>query len=86
MQWRKPLKVVADVGKTRVVGTVLKSAPLTVTMKLEPIAMIETIRAWFMEHGVSLKEYRNMLKELGITRDGITKRHKIKHRVTYAGE
>ena len=77
------MQVVADVGKARVIGTVLKSAPLTVTMKLDPEALMGTLRAWFMEHGVSMTEYRHMLKELGITRKGITKRHKLKHRVVY---
>ena len=64
------------------IGTVLKSNPLTTVMKLEPIAMMETLRTWFMEHGVSMVEYRNMLRELGITRNGITKRHNLRHRVT----
>ena len=79
------MKVVADVGKARVIGTVLKSNPLTVVMKLDPIALMESLRTWFMEHGVSMREYRNMLKELGITRAGITKRHKLKHRVALCG-
>jgi hypothetical protein len=39
-----------------------------------------------MEHRVSMTEYRHMLKELGITRNGTTKRHNLKHRVVYAGE
>lgn len=64
------------------IGTVLKENPLTTVVKLEPTAMIETLRTWFMEHGVSMTEYRNMLREIGITRDGVTKRHNLKHRVS----
>lgn len=75
------MKVVVDVGKARVIGTVLKNNPLTTVVKLEPIALMATLRTWFMEHGVSMVEYRNMLKELGITRDGHTKRHNLRHRV-----
>jgi hypothetical protein len=85
MQWRKTLKVVADVGNTRVVGEMIKSNALTVLMKVDPEGMIGLLRSWFMENQVSMTEYRNMLKELGISRNGITKRHKLKHRVTYAG-
>jgi hypothetical protein len=64
-QWRKPLKVVADVGKARVIGTVLKENPLTTVVKLDPVMMMTTLRTWFMENGVSMVEYRRMLKELG---------------------
>jgi hypothetical protein len=85
MQWRKPLRVAVDVGKARVIGTVLKSNPLTTVVKLDPVTMMQTLRGWFMEHGVSMTEYRRMLKELGITRNGITKRHNLKHRVSNAG-
>jgi hypothetical protein len=41
-QWRKPLKVVADVGKARVIGTVLKENPLTTVVKLDPVMMMTT--------------------------------------------
>jgi len=73
---------VADVGKTRVIGTVVKENPLTTVMKLEPVTMMETLRSWFMENGISMTEYRRMLKELGINRNGITKRHNLKDRVS----
>jgi hypothetical protein len=85
-QWRKPLKVVADVGKTRVIGTVLKSNPLTTLVKIEPESLINLIRSYFMENGISLTEYHSHLKEMGVKRNGITKRHNLKHRVTYAGQ
>jgi hypothetical protein len=85
MQWRKPLKVVADVGSTRVVGEVIKPNALTTLIKIEPESLIKVLHTWFMENGVSMREYRNMLKAHGIKRNGITKRHNLKHRVTYAG-
>ena len=86
MQWRKPLKVVADVGSTRVVGTVIKSNPLTTLMKIEPESLIKVLRHYFMENGISVTEYWRDLKAMGIKRNGITKRHNLKHRVVYAGE
>jgi hypothetical protein len=54
-------------------------------VKLDPVTMMTTLRTWFMENGVSMVEYRRMLKELGITRDGVTKRHNLKHRVSVCG-
>jgi hypothetical protein len=69
-----------------VIGTVLKENPLTTVVKLDPESLITAIRTWFMENGASVTEYRRMLRELGITRYGITKRHNLKHRVTYAGQ
>jgi len=74
------LKVVADVGKARVIGTVLKSNPLTTLVKIEPESLIEMIRGYFMENGISVTEYWEHLKSLGIKRNGITKRHNLKHR------
>ena len=75
------LKVVADVGNTRVVGKLVKQNPLTTVMKIEVSSLMDCIRSHFMENGVSMTEYRNMLKKHGITRDGVTKRHNLKHRV-----
>ena len=80
------MKVVADVGSTRVVGTVIKANPLTTLIKIEPESLIKVLRSWFMENGTSLTEYHNHLKEMGVKRNGITKRHNLKHRVTYAGQ
>lgn len=76
------MKAFADVGKCRFLGTVLKINPLTTVIKLDPESLIESMRSWFMENGVSMREYRAMLKEHGITRGGIIKRHNIKHRVS----
>ena len=76
------MKVVADVGSTRVVGEVIKENPLTTLIKIDPESLIKVIRSWFMENGASMVEYRAMLATHGITRKGITKRHNIKHRVT----
>jgi len=80
------LKVVADVGSTRVVGTVIKTNPLTTLIKVEPVSLMKMCRNYFMENGISITEYWDHMKSLGITRDGRTKRHNLKHRVTYAGE
>lgn len=76
------MKVVADVGKARVVGELVKQNALTTVVKLSPETMIEQVRGWFIENGVSMTEYRRMLRELGINRNGITKRHNLKHRVS----
>lgn len=80
------MKVVADVGSTRVVGEVIKENPLTTLIKIEPESLIKVIRNWFMENGISVTEYYRDLKAMGINRDGTTKRHNLKHRVTYAGQ
>lgn len=79
------MKVVADIGSTRVVGEVVKRSPLTTTMKVDPESLIRTIRAYFMENGVSLTEYYEHIKSLGLKRNGYTKRHNLKHRVEICG-
>lgn len=76
------MKVIADVGSGRYVGELLKENALTVIMRLKPEDLIKEVRQWFLENGISMTEYRNMLKEVGITRNGVTKRHKLKHRVS----
>jgi hypothetical protein len=85
MQWRKPLKVVADVGSTRVVGTVIKENPLTTVIKIEPESLIKVLHNYFMENGISITEFWRDMKAMGIKRNGTTKRHNLKDRVTYAG-
>jgi thermostable 8-oxoguanine DNA glycosylase len=77
-------KAVADIGSTRVVGEVIKVNALTTLIKVDPESLIKVLRSWFLENGVSMREYREMLREYGITRGGIIKRHNLKHRVTYA--
>ena len=76
------MKAVADIGSTRVVGDVVKVNPLTTLIKIEPSSLIKVLRSYFMYNQVSMRSYREMLKEHGITRDGIVKRHNIKHRVS----
>jgi len=80
------LKVVADVGSTRVVGTVIKENPLTTLIKIEPESLIKVLHSYFMENGISITEFWRDMKAMGINRNGITKRHNLKHRVTYAGQ
>jgi hypothetical protein len=75
------LKVVADVGNTRVVGELIKRNPLTTVMKLDPESLIKVLRSYFMENGISLTEYHKHIKSLGLKRNGVTKRHNLKHRV-----
>jgi hypothetical protein len=75
------LRAVADIGSTRVVGDVVKVNPLTTLIKIDPESLIKVLRTWFMENGASTREYREMLREHGLTRQGITKRHNLKHRV-----
>lgn len=75
-------RAVANVGKTRVLGDVIKENALTTLIKIDPEGLIKVIRHWFMEHGASTTEYRNMLKEYGITKGNIIKRHNLKHQVT----
>jgi len=75
------MKAVADVGSTRVVGTVIKPNALTTLIRIEPESLIKLIRNYFMENGISLREYQDHLKEMGVKRNGITKRHNLKHRV-----
>ena len=75
------MKVVADVGSTRVVGTVIKENPLTTLMKIDPESLIKVLRSYFMENGISLTEYYDHIKELGLKRNGVTKRHNLRHRV-----
>jgi hypothetical protein len=79
------LRAVADIGSTRVVGDVIKTNPLTTLIKVDPESLIKVLRNWFMENGTSMVEYREMLREHGITRQGITKRHNLKHRVEICG-
>jgi hypothetical protein len=76
------LKAVADVGSTRVVGEVVKVNPLTTLIKIEPMSLIKVLRRYFMYNGISMESYKEMLKGYGITRDGIIKRHNLKHRVS----
>ena len=80
------MKVVADVGSTRVVGTVIKENPLTTLIKIEPESLIKVLHSYFMENGISITEFWRDMKAMGINRNGITKRHNLKHRVTYAGQ
>jgi hypothetical protein len=75
------LKVVADVGNTRVVGEVIKENPLTTLIKVEPESLIKVLRSYFMENGISLTEFYNHIRSLGLKRNGVTKRHNLKHRV-----
>lgn len=77
------MRVMANVGNGRYMGELVKENPLTVVMKLDPEGLIKELRSYFMEHGISMRSYREMLKEHGITRNGIIKRHKIKHMVRY---
>lgn len=74
-------KAVADVGSTRVIGDVIKENPLTTLIQIEPESLIKVIRTYFMENGISLTEYWEYLKSMGIKRNGRTKRHNLKHRV-----
>ncbi len=80
------MKVVADVGSTRVVGTVIKENALTTVIKIEPESLIKVLRNYFMENRISITEYWSDLRAMGIKRNGTTKRHNLKHRVVYAGE
>ena len=75
------MKVVADVGNTRVVGELLKRNPLTTLIRIDPESLIKVIRNYFMENGISLVEYHRHIKSLGLKRNGVTKRHDLKHRV-----
>jgi hypothetical protein len=75
-------RAVADVGKTRVVGEVIKQNALTTLIKIDPESLIKVVRQWFMENGVSMVGYRRQMRELGITKGGYTKRHNLKHRVS----
>lgn len=75
------MKVVADLGSTRVVGEVIKRNPLTTLIKIDPESLIKVIRSYFMENGISLTEYKAHIKSLGLKRNGITKRQNLKHRV-----
>jgi hypothetical protein len=74
-------KVVADVGNTRVVGEVIKENPMTTLMKVDPESLIKVLRSYFLENGVSLREYYAHIQSLGLKRNGVTKRHNLKHRV-----
>ena len=80
------MKAVADLGNTRVVGTVIKENPLTTLIKIEPKSLIKVIRSYFMENGISLREFYSHIKSLGLKRNGVTKRHNLKHRVEICGE
>jgi hypothetical protein len=75
------LKAVADVGSIRVVGEVIKANVLTTVMKVEPESLIKILRRYFMENGISLTEFYNHIKSLGLKRNGVTKRHNLKHNV-----
>jgi hypothetical protein len=75
------LKVVADIGNTRVVGEVIKRNVLTTVMRVEPESLIKILRSYFMENGISLREFYNHIRSLGLKRNGVTKRHNLKHRV-----
>lgn len=79
------LNAVADVGSTRVVGRVVKINPLTTVIKMEPTSWMKVFRRYAMENGCSMRSYKEMLKGYGITRDGIIKRHNLKHRVVLCG-
>lgn len=76
------MKAVADVGATRVVGDVIKVNPLTTLIRIEPESLIKVCRNYFIENGISVTEYWNDLKAMGIKRNGVTKRHNLKHRVS----
>lgn len=75
-------KVIADVGRCRYVGDLLKENALTVVMKICPEDLIAEVRRYFMENGISVTEFWRHLKSEGIHRNGVTKRHKLKHRVS----
>jgi hypothetical protein len=75
------VKAVADLGNTRVVGTVIKENPLTTVIKIEPKSLIKVLRSYFMENGISLREFYDHIKSLGLKRNGVTKRHNLKHNV-----
>ena len=75
------MKVVCDLGSTRVVGEVIKQNPLTTLIRIDPESLIKIIRSYFMENGISLTEYYDHIRELGLKRNGVTKRHNLKHRV-----
>jgi hypothetical protein len=79
---RSRLKVMANVGKGRYMCEVIKQNPLTTVVKIDPVSLINELRLYFMENGISMRTYREMLREYGITRKGISKRHNLKHAVT----
>jgi hypothetical protein len=79
------MRVVANVGSTRVLGTVIKMNPLTTVMRIEPESLIKVIRQYFMENGISVTEYWDHLKSMGVKRNGVTKRHNLKHNVSICG-
>jgi hypothetical protein len=74
-------KVIADVGNTRVVGEVMEENPMTTVMKIDPESLIKVLRSYFMENGISITEYYSHIRDLGLKRNGVTKRHNLKHRV-----
>lgn len=71
----------ADVGSTRVIGDVIKENPLTTLIQIEPESLIKVLRTYFMENGISLSAYWQHLNDMGVKRNGRTKRHNLKHRV-----
>ena len=80
------MKVVADIGSTRVVGEVIKENALTTLIKIDPESLIKVIRSYFMENGISLTEYYRHIRSLGLKRNGVTKRHNLKHKVEICEE
>jgi hypothetical protein len=78
---RSIVKAVCDLGSTRVVGEVIKENPLTTLVKIDPKSLIKVLRSYFMENGISLTEYYSHIKSLGLKRNGVTKRHNLKHNV-----
>jgi hypothetical protein len=75
------VKAVCDIGNIRVVGEVIKPNALTTLIKIDPESLIKVLRSYFMENGISLTEYYDHIKSLGLKRNGVTKRHNLKHRV-----
>lgn len=74
-------KAVCDIGKGRYVCDVIKENALTTIVKLDPVGIMKELREYFMENGISQRNYFRMLREYGMKRTGITKRHNLKHRV-----
>ena len=73
------MKAICNIGKGRYICDVIKENPLTTVVRLDPKGLMEELRMYFMENGISMRSYREMLREYGIKRSGITKRHNLKH-------
>ncbi len=69
------MKAVADVGSTRVVGTVIKENALTTLMKIEPESLIKVIRSYFMENGISVVGFYRDLAAMGVGPEALARLH-----------